>query len=708
MPLMVPSALVIAATSMQESRSNSGEIVVIGKRLLEDPPPISTISSEEVSTFSAESVGDAIEAAKRRVPGGEAPVIVNGRRVGSIADISSLPPETIERIEILPPAAGARRGLGSRTPVVNVVLKRHFRSLSINGQAQTTTDGGGGNGRLDLGGVMIEGERRSNANINGSLRAGLRFRQRFDDATLGAAPGSPDPAASLQAASKQLTLTGGKSLQLGAKQLTLHTSANLVDSPRVLTGQNGTQRTKSTNINGAATLSGMSGRHFWTIFANGAITRSTLRTRGGATSSTNRSDLVTVSLTGTVAGPLLKLGTRALRYDTSSFVTQSSQVQKLDGQGVPAGTQRSLNSQAGIELPLFQRGDGPGLPGDLSARLQARLSHTTGSDTLIGYERGIHWGPSSVFSFDWNDSHEPAGGVGQLDPVIIDQDVLLFDPVTQQSVRVRQISGGNPGLLVSKQRRSSLRASAAKRLMEVDWVLSAAYSRDQSDDPILIPSPSLVLERAFPDRFVRDGAGRLLQIDARPLNAYRSSSDSLGVSFNASGTFGTVRADTAPAIRNGRTRWTLNLQYNGQLHETLQLTTQGPVLDLRAAGIDSNRGGASRTSLSMQAGVGNPRFGTQLRAAWRSNTVLLGQGGAADGLYKQPLQVSADAHLNVGQRRDPGRLAGKYRLHLSIDNLLNRRPRISFPDRATPFALLPASLDPIGRTVRLSLQASLN
>ncbi|WP_163277823.1 hypothetical protein, partial [Klebsiella aerogenes] len=46
------------------------------------------------------------------------------------------------------------------------------------------------------------------------------------------------------------------------------------------------------------------------------------------------------------------------------------------------------------------------------------------------------------------------------------------------------------------------------------------------------PGASEEIEAAFPDRFVRDGAGRLLSIDSRPVNYDRTAHSELRWGFN--------------------------------------------------------------------------------------------------------------------------------------------------------------------------------
>lgn len=74
--------------------------------------------------------------------------LLNGHRLsfgGSAQgiDISAIPPEAIERIEILPDGASALYGSDAVAGVVNVLLRRSLNGVSANARVGTATEGGG-------------------------------------------------------------------------------------------------------------------------------------------------------------------------------------------------------------------------------------------------------------------------------------------------------------------------------------------------------------------------------------------------------------------------------------------------------------------------------------------------------------------------------------------------------------------------------------
>ncbi|MET3710181.1 hypothetical protein ABIC65_000861 [Sphingomonas trueperi] len=700
MPFMLGVGL-YAAFAQEQTAPASSEIVVTGRRPADPDAPLQTIASEEIDTFAAETVGDVITAAQRRVAGGARDVFVNGRRLGDISDISRLPPEAIEKVEILPPSAGARQGFGGGAPVVNVVLKKHFRALQANANGTLATDGGGEAARLEVGHTLLRGDKRLNTTLSGGLQGPLRYQDRFSPAALSEG-GVPNGTASLRPSGQQLTLLAGAALPVGRQQLSLSGNGNLNRSARVLEEGRGVLRTNSRGFGGSATLTGVAGHHFWSLLANAATSTFDSGTRGGIGAVDSSSATTTVSISATASGSVVRLPAGSMQYNASGSLGRDRLSQGLDRTGTLASVRRSRDAQLGLSIPLLKRGAGWGRVGDVFIRTQAQFARATGSGAVQGYEQTLGWSPLHGLSAEWSTGNQAVGANRELVPSTIDSDVLVFDPLAQASVRVVQVRGGNPDLRIPKQRRSALRVNYNQRMGGTSYGASIYYTRNRTDDPILTPSPSLLLEQAFPDRFVRV-AGTLTRIDVRPLNAFRQSNASLSLAANASGGL------RHPQRRGGGaamgTRWTLNLSYTRRLSERLQLTPGGPVLDLSAAQIGPGAGG--RDSFNGQAGVANARFGVQLRADWMSASTVLGQGGARDGTYSQPVLFGLDTNFNLKASAD--RSGGKptIRVHLSVENLMNDRPAVVFPDRPTPFALLPANLDPLGRTIRLSVRATL-
>ena len=716
LPLLPVQSVAAPPPARQDSRpapaapapAPGEDIVVVGRRIPPDPPPIDTVSRPEIDSYGADSIGDLIARLKSRVPGGNPPVIVNGRRLGSIADITALPPEALERIEILPPAAGARRGLGGGTPLFNLVLKKHFKALNADASASTTSDGGADEERATLTSAAIAGDRRDNLSLYAQRLGGLRYGDRFAADVLAAANDAPRSDASLIAASRAVGISAGKAQPIGNANLSLSLSGNLQRSERTVDadGIATTQRNGGESANLSTTVDGLIGRHFWSVILSTSIAQS--RSTGGAAAFTSRSATQGASGSANLSGPLLQLFGTSATYTVTTGLETSRSSQVIAGAGSSVRTRNAFNDQAGFDLTLHQRGTGHSLLGDLGFRLQGQVNGATGDDTLLGYEGGVTWSPFKLLSLEGTRSREALGTGGASGDVTIVSDVPVFDPVTQQNVRVRQILGSNPLLHAPAQQRSTVRATLNQAVGASQFSLSAYYTRDDTRDPILQPQVSSYYEQAFPDRFLRtDGA--LVEIDTRPLNGSRQSNTMLTLNFGANGVLGQAAAPApGPHASAGphALYWSANLGYADRLGEMLQLRADGPRIDLRSAQIGPGGGGA-RHMINAQTGLSTARWSGQMNLRWSSDSRLLGQGGAMDGVYAEPLRIGIDAQWLVGRSPAAGTPPKGVRVHLAVDNMLNARPSVHFPDRPTPFAQLPDNLDPVGRRIRLTLRAPL-
>jgi uncharacterized membrane protein YgcG len=135
----------------------------------------------------------------------------------------------------------------------------------------------------------------------------------------------------------------------------------------------------------------------------------------------------------------------------------------------------------------------------------------------------------------------------------------------------------------------------------------------------------------------------------------------------------------------------------------------GPRLDLLDGDAIGSSGGQPRHELEGQAGYSNNGLGARLSVNFRSATEV--QGGTAarptglrfGSLTTANLRLFAD----LGQRLDLVRkhpwLRGT-RVALGVENIFDSRQRVLDATGATPINYQPDLLDPLGRTVRLSIR----
>ena len=62
--------------------------------------------------------------------GGRPVILLNGRRISGFSEIRDIPPEAIERVDILPEEVALKYGYRADQRVVNIVLRRRFRAVT--------------------------------------------------------------------------------------------------------------------------------------------------------------------------------------------------------------------------------------------------------------------------------------------------------------------------------------------------------------------------------------------------------------------------------------------------------------------------------------------------------------------------------------------------------------------------------------------------
>lgn len=91
--------------------------------------------------------------------------LVNGRRISNFREVRSYPPEAVDRIEIFPEEVAVRHGFRPDRKVVNIVLKEHFRSLELEGEAHAPRSGAGETFEASIERLRIAGARRFNLEL---------------------------------------------------------------------------------------------------------------------------------------------------------------------------------------------------------------------------------------------------------------------------------------------------------------------------------------------------------------------------------------------------------------------------------------------------------------------------------------------------------------------------------------------------------------
>jgi hypothetical protein len=425
-------------------------------------------------------------------------------------------------------------------------------------------------------------------------------------------------------------------------------------------------------------------------------------------------------------GPLVKLPAG----DLTASLDVSGQSQRLEDLGRSlAGDTRSKVAlsygrfAASLDVPLF---GGSGPLGKVSASFGYERDTFSDFRSLDSGRVTIAWSPSSGLNLAASRStHDRTPTLDQLsDPLLTTPNVPGFDFTRGETVDVTRLSGGNPGLLPERDTTTSVSALLhpfpAKQLL-----FSVNFTDTRSQGAIGSPAvASLAFEQAFPGRFVRDATGRLVAIDARPVNFAVGDQQLIRWGFNllqplgrangqASGEPASAQAGPGSVTgsqADGRVRFQLSFFHTWWLRDRQQLSPGGPMLDYLRGDAGPGATGQPQHELELSANLSRGGIGGQLSGRWQSAVRInaLTAVGAAERLTQSPLLVF-NLRLFAGATADGpavmrSPLLRGALLSFAVDNVFDSRPRVRDGAGATPRAYQPDYLDPLGRVVRISLR----
>lgn len=805
-----------AQADPEEADAPAGEeIVVTGQRprgsVRGDIPPEITLDRREVRALGASSIAELIAALapqtrSGRGRGDDGPVVLlNGRRISGFSEIRNLPPEAVDRVEILPEEVALQYGYRADQRVVNIVLRQRFRALTAEANGGLPTAGGRTSSGVDLNllrldrsgrwsldaeynhdSALLESERDIQQAINpatGLAASDARFRTllpRVDRLRLGGTLNraiSDNIAATLDARFDATDTASLFGLPTGAAPSSADNAGSAAD-PLARDSRNHTGHL-GLSVNGDAlpwrwTFTGNLDRN-----SNFSLTDTdaptALRTRDRA-----RSIDQAIEGQALANGPLFKLPagrvTASLRVggtsrDFSSDSIRGTLIRSADL------SRDSANAQASLDIPLTRRSSPLGAIGDLSANVNYAVDRLSDFGTLTTLGYGLNWSPiERVRLIASTTSEDGAPTVQQLgDPVIEQPNARVFDFTRGETVILTRVDGGNPNLLADHRRVLKL-GLTVQPLSKADLTLTADYTRNRTRNVIAaFPAATPEIESAFPDRFTRGADGRLLRIDNRPVNFARADREELRWGFNFSKPLGKVdpAADRAafragrrggegaappantPAAPDGAARPSSGAQgrppgaggpargslgrggfgfggggrggFGGRGPGTLQvglyhiwrfrdsiLIRDGvPELDLLRGSATGNRGGSPRHQLDLQLGVFKNGLGARFTGSYQSGTTVSGLSNGLTGSTAGDLSFGAFSTFNLRLFADLGAqeklvrripaLRGA-RISLAFDNLFDQRLRVRDAAGLTPLGYQGDLLDPLGRSVRISLR----
>jgi hypothetical protein len=158
-------------------------------------------------------------------------------------------------------------------------------------------------------------------------------------------------------------------------------------------------------------------------------------------------------------------------------------------------------------------------------------------------------------------------------------------------------------------------------------------------------------------------------------------------------------------------RLQLGLFHTWRFEDSILIRPGVPELDLLNGSAFGSSGGRPRHAVEAQASIFKNGFGARLTANWQAATEVRGLATSAGGqrsdlFFSDTTTMNLRLFANLGQQaivtRNPW-LRGT-RVSLLVNNVFNSRPDVRDASGITPLGYRPDELDPLGRSVTLSIR----
>lgn len=562
----------------QDVSVGEGEIVVIARSMrgaVDAPqPPVLEMGEEEIAAYGVSSIADLISAlgpqtnSGRGRGGGFPAILVNGTRVSNFRELSSYPPEAIERVEVFPEEVALRYGFSADQRVINFILRDNYSSRTVEVEYGQPFDGGYSDKEVQGTYLLISGPSRYNVNVEWSDSSLLTEAERgVIQSTPPPLPGEPDPARfrSLSSDTSALEITGNLTTRLNESgaSLSVNSSFERDNSLRlqglgevVVTGPDGeivplAVDTRTDTYSLGSTFNASVDR--WQITATVDGSHTDTRSRSGTVAlgrgfdeANNLTDSASTLLTVAGSPIWLPAGDVSVTFNTG-YDWRHTRSEDTRNPGVRTSLKRGdLSAGVNLGVPITSvRDDFGAAIGDLSFNASAGINHLSDFGTLTDWTLGLTWSPFDPLSISASYiARDAAPSLGELgNPEIATPNVPIYDLTRAETVLATVVTGGNPFLPEQSQRDWKVSARLQLPFLERSN-FSVDYFRNRSANvsasfPVLTPE----IEAAFPGRVTRDGAGQLIQIDQRPVVFAQQRSERIQVGLNLSGPLGAARED---------------------------------------------------------------------------------------------------------------------------------------------------------------------
>jgi len=679
------------------------DVEVFGRRGAALTPPEIELDGADIDALGAWSIDDVLKRMDETLAiGGQPLVLINGRPTPNVSAYTGFPPDALVRAEVLPPEASGLYGAVAGQRVVNLVLQPRFSSYDGRAMGARPTQGGTStlSGELRRSGIAGRNTHQFGLRVSHetALRAGERDRSLITD-------GPEADRATLRPQSDVLSANLSLTRGLGDWSGVFSLNGQMQDSRSVAQVGAGAvesrRRSDSLGVSG-----GVSGNLLgWLVQTNlnGQIGRNR---EAGLQDMT--SDTLSLGLTGSGQRSLIELPSGPLTANlTANFQGSRSTVERSQDRTVHSF---QTNSARGVlTVPLSKSGGAGwrGRLGDIAATFGAGMRESGGGGGE-DVSAGFTWTPrrSVRLNGEWAASTDSVPDIQRSEPQYYGDPIVVFDFRTGEAIEVLPIRGGNPDLTPPESERWRISASVGPF---TSWNLSGnlGYTRAELTNGIgSLPELTEDVEAAFPDRFHRDVDGRLISIDYRPLNLSSTLTENLntGVNFNL----------PRPAAAAGQdvTIMRVALNHSLQLSNVARLRAGLPEMDR----LKGDGGGVARQNASVLLDARRGRWGANISARWQEGYRTRRTGGqdGPDDLIIAPFTMvdlrfnfqmtSSGRGIGTGGDDAPRRRSTGLQLSLDISNLFDARREARLGDGSPAQGYGRDMQDPLGRTVRLTLQ----
>ncbi|WP_421932018.1 hypothetical protein [Phenylobacterium sp.] len=779
-------------------------VVVAGARTLPgsvagDITPEVTLSAREIRAYGAASVAELLSALSPQTGsgqggGGRPVVLINGARASGFAEIRDLPTEAIARVEILPEEVSLRYGYPAEQKVVNMVLRQRFRAKLAEGSVEVPTQGAAGT-TVAGHAALLRIQRGQRLTLDAKATKADQILESDRD-VIGASPFrtlQPDSTNVVFNAVYARPLGNGVSGTINGTYESTDTDSKLGVSP--FGAEALARRSTADNASLAGAMSGAYAGWQWSYTGN--VSRDVAKSFNdralGAFAYTDRTKSVTTQAQSDIV--LNRAFWELPAGQVGATLTGRVSTTELESEALRAGLTTSTDLtrnigqlQASFDVPLTRAGEGLGETlGKLSGNLNLGYQHLSDFGDLETVGAGLNWVPVKplrlLASVTRTDQAPTMNQLG--DPVVATPGVRVFDLTRGETAEVVRVTGGSPNL-TGGQREVLKLGVTYKPFDKTNLTFQANYVSSRTDNLVAaFPSASTQVEQAFPDRFVRDASGRLVQIDARPVNFARQARDELRWGFTYSRNVGPQPTpeqlaafrqrrearppggEGAPAAAAGQGQvarpagaaeggpppagaapparedggprmggygggyggpgggggrgggfggfggggprggvFQFGVYHTVAFRDDILIHPGLAELDLLDGAAIGGGGGSPRHQVDVQANYTRAGLGAALNANWQSATRVVGSATGDDLEFSDQTTVNLRLFADLGAQpiaRTHTWLRGA-RATLSIDNLFDSRQEVRSAAGVTPVSYQPDLLDPVGRSVKLTVR----